>query len=79
MTEAIKETLIESMMTVTLNGKAREIDSNTSIAEAIGSWELLDQSFAIAVNEQFIPKSAYDSTHLQEGDRVELLVPMQGG
>ena len=35
--------------------------------------------FAIAVNENFVPRSSYQQTSLSEGDRVEVLVPSQGG
>ncbi|MFT6389628.1 MAG: sulfur carrier protein [Cellvibrionaceae bacterium] len=70
---------IKIMVKVTLNGEEKEIDKPTSLEDAITSWSLGSQSFAVAVNEQFIPKGYYASTQLQENDRVELLVPMQGG
>jgi len=38
-----------------------------------------EASFAVAVNEFFIPKSEYQSVELKNGDNIELLVPMQGG
>ncbi|MGH1440330.1 MAG: sulfur carrier protein ThiS [Cellvibrionaceae bacterium] len=67
------------MLNVTLNGEAKTIEGKLSLEQAISEWDLGSQAFAIAVNEQFIPKSHYASTEIQEGDRVELLVPMQGG
>ena len=39
----------------------------------------LPESYAIAVNTAFVPRSAYADTTIDEGDQVELLVPMQGG
>ncbi|MET1254449.1 sulfur carrier protein ThiS [Aliikangiella maris] len=36
-------------------------------------------SYAVAVNEQFIPRSQHSQQVLQEGDSIELVVPMQGG
>ncbi len=34
---------------------------------------------AVAVNETFVPKTLYRETSLHEGDRIEILSPMQGG
>ncbi len=67
------------MMKIQLNGEDKSLNSDSNLYEAIEEWQLLGQNFAIAINEQFIPKSAYNSTRLSEGDRVELVVPMQGG
>ncbi|TQV89107.1 sulfur carrier protein ThiS [Aliikangiella coralliicola] len=36
-------------------------------------------SFAVAVNEYFVPKFDYENIELREGDRVEMVVPMAGG
>ena len=68
-----------NMITVELNGEAKTVASNQNLEQAIVQWDLASQQFAIAVNENFVPQSLYANTLLQEGDRVELLVPMQGG
>ena len=39
----------------------------------------VEGAFAIAINEQFVPKSLYGETQLQHGDRIDLVKPMQGG
>ena len=67
------------MITVFLNGEDRSVDSQSNLLDAIEQWDLGRQTFAIAVNKQFVPKSAYQETQLLEGDQVELLIPMQGG
>ena len=66
-------------MTLELNGEAKTVSQNSNIKNAIIEWGLTGEKFAIAVNEQFIPQAQYSDTILQAGDRVELLVPMQGG
>lgn len=38
-----------------------------------------DIPFAIAINEHFVAKSQYPTTPLKDGDRIEILSPMQGG
>jgi sulfur carrier protein len=67
------------MITLQLNGENKTLKAGASITDAINDWRLEDKSFAVAVNEEFIPKSAYGETSLIEGDKVELLIPMQGG
>jgi sulfur carrier protein len=68
-----------AMITLQLNGERKTLTTGSTITDAIKSWQLLDGSFAVAVNDEFIPKSAYANVSLTEGDRVELLIPMQGG
>jgi sulfur carrier protein len=67
------------MITLQLNGENKTLKAGSSIIDAINDWQLADRSFAVAVNEEFIPKSAYADVSLIEGDRIELLIPMQGG
>lgn len=64
---------------VSLNGKEKSLKEGCTLNEAIMTLSISDSSYAVAINEQFVPKSSYTSTILQGGDRVELLVPMQGG
>jgi len=68
-----------TMLNVKLNGEDKVVEGCSLLENAIAEWALSNQTFAIALNEQFIPKSLYASTQLQEGDRLEFLVPMQGG
>lgn len=68
-----------STITVELNGETKTIAPNISIEQAIIEWDLSGQQFAIAVNDNFVAQSNYQQTILQAGDRIELLVPMQGG
>lgn len=37
------------------------------------------QPFAVAVNQQFIPRSAYGATILKAGDCIEIVHPVTGG
>ena len=39
----------------------------------------IEGAFALALNENFIPKSQYADTLLNENDRIEIVAPMQGG
>ncbi len=64
-------------MKIVLNGETREVRAETLS-------ELLDECgfsgrVATAVNEDFVPSSLRVAQKLAEGDRVEVVAPMQGG
>jgi len=64
-------------MKIVLNGEPRVVGAVTLSA-------LLDECgfsgrVATAVNEGFVPASLRSAHMLNEGDRVEVLAPMQGG
>ena len=68
-----------STISVILNGETKSLPTTCNVQEAISHWALKATQFAIAVNESFIPRGQYEQTQLNEGDQIELLVPMQGG
>lgn len=43
------------------------------------AWGYGGATVATAVNGEFVPAPARRQTRLQDGDRVEVLAPMQGG
>lgn len=64
-------------MKIVLNGEPREVR-----AEILS--DLLDECgysgrVATAVNEDFVPSGLRIAHELTEGDRVEVVAPMQGG
>ena len=64
-------------MRILVNGSWREIagcEVSAAIAE-LGYAGIV----ATAVNGEFVPVSARPDTPLAEGDRLEVLAPMQGG
>lgn len=65
-------------MKITLNGDAREIVAR-SLDQALRELGYSDSSVATAVNGQFVPKTQHRSRVLAEGDRIEVVAPMQGG
>ncbi|WP_425043336.1 sulfur carrier protein ThiS [Primorskyibacter sp. S87] len=64
-------------MKIVLNGEPREVASETlsGLLEECG----FSGRVATAVNEEFVPSSLRIAHRLQDGDRVEVLAPMQGG
>ena len=66
-------------MTVTVNGQAREFASGTTVAKVVAGLTSATSGVAAAVNETVIPRGAWESTALDDGDRVEVLTAVQGG
>ncbi|MEE8058066.1 MAG: sulfur carrier protein ThiS [Pseudomonadales bacterium] len=67
------------MISIYLNNDPVEIEDHSSLTQLLKSLDTKPVGFAIAVNETFIPRSEHQQMQLQTGDRVELLVPTQGG
>lgn len=67
------------MITIWLNNEQQQLPAPVCLAEALNQWQPPGDGFAIAINEVFVPRANYGVTELRDGDRVELLVPMQGG
>ena len=64
-------------MQISINGKLQKVLA-TNLAELLIEYEYSGR-VATAVNEAFVPIDQRPSTILKDGDRVEVLAPMQGG
>lgn len=64
-------------MKIVLNGEPREVQADTLAALLVECG--LSGRVATAVNESFVPASLRGGHRLNDGDRVEVLAPMQGG
>jgi sulfur carrier protein len=65
-------------MKIIVNGTSRETRA-PDIAELLLELGYGDSAVATAVNGEFVPSSSRSVTRLREGDRLEVLAPMQGG
>ncbi|WP_319826333.1 sulfur carrier protein ThiS [Thalassovita sp.] len=65
-------------MQVDLNGERTETTANT-LAALIEERGFDPSSVATALNSGFVPRSMRAGTALAEGDKIEVLSPMQGG
>lgn len=66
-------------MKIIVNGEERELDGELSIADALTQWGYARQSVAVALNQDFVPRSAFGVTVVKSGDELEIVAPMQGG
>ncbi|RUW01307.1 sulfur carrier protein ThiS [Mesorhizobium sp. M1A.F.Ca.IN.020.06.1.1] len=65
-------------MKLTINGKACEVTA-TTLSRLLADLEFEGDWLATAVNSEVVPAAARADCHLCEGDRIEILTPMQGG
>jgi sulfur carrier protein len=65
-------------MKIVVNGEASQTGAST-LAELLAELELGDAKVATALNGAMVRAVKRDATPIAEGDRVEILAPMQGG
>lgn len=67
------------MSMIYVNDKQYPFNKPQTLDEFLKAHQLCSAHFAVAINEQFIPRAAYSITMLNAGDRLFFIVPMQGG
>ncbi|WP_095590639.1 sulfur carrier protein ThiS [Actibacterium ureilyticum] len=65
-------------MKILVNAEPRDIRA-TNLADALPELGFDSPAIATALNGDFIPRAERAATALGEGDRLEVLAPMQGG
>lgn len=66
-------------MKLTINGQSMEVPDGLTVETLLDHLRVKREYTAVALNREVTPKSAYGTTHLAEGDRVEIVRPMGGG
>ena len=69
------------MPRIILNGEEREISREMSVMELLNEIgvKFREVGLAVAINEEVVPKSEYESRTVKEGDRVEIVQLVGGG
>ncbi len=65
-------------MRILVNGASRDTTAQ-DLASALAELGLSEAVVATALNGEFVPSGARSATRIAEGDRLEVLAPMQGG
>lgn len=70
-------------MNIHINGKAHSVDNETQIsvssALTLHFVEPHQSTFAVALNGDFVGNTDYDTTLINNGDSLDVLLPIQGG
>ena len=65
-------------MTLFVNGEPREVAA-VSLAEVLQALDYGEAKVATALNGEFVPARARGATPVNDGDRIEIVAPRQGG
>jgi sulfur carrier protein len=66
-------------MIVSVNGERREVDAGTTLDQIVAELTDAPRGVAAALNESVVPRGSWPGAELQDGDRVEVLMAVQGG
>jgi sulfur carrier protein len=66
-------------LTITLNGETRQLPAGSTLADAVAANGQPAQSFATAVNGEFVARDARAGTLLSDGDAVFTFQAITGG
>ncbi|SFV71806.1 hypothetical protein MNB_SV-13-1796 [hydrothermal vent metagenome] len=67
------------MIKVSVNGKIKEIEENLNVKQLIEALEYKQKGFALAINTTFVSIKSYEETIIRDGDKIDILAPVQGG
>lgn len=67
------------MIEIELNGAPHRLDANIPVQALVEALQLSQQSLAVAVNRQVVPRAQWPQRILQAQDRVEVVRAIGGG
>ena len=65
-------------MNVLINDKPYTLPDGAPVIDALAALDAVPP-FAVAVNREFVPRSAHAARALQPEDRIEVIRPVTGG
>ena len=66
-------------MELTINGEKREIKKSQNLSDLVKELDIKAPHFAMALNQQVVPRSKYNSTIIKENDQIEIVHAVGGG
>lgn len=67
------------MITITLNGKPREVPSQANVTLLLENLKVNPKQVAVAVNGEVVPRATWGETPVRHGDIVEVVRAVGGG
>lgn len=67
------------MITVSINGTARQLTQTISIASLLDEMGLTGKRIALERNGEIVPRSQFTSQQLEDGDILEIVAAVGGG
>ncbi len=66
-------------MRLELNGEPKEFEEGTTLSKLVEQLSLAPERVAVELNREVVRRADWPSTHLNEGDRVEIVHFVGGG
>ena len=66
-------------MQITLNGELQAVPEGLSVAGLLRELDIAARKVAVERNLEIVPKSAYETTPVEDGDRFEIVHFIGGG
>lgn len=66
-------------MHVVVNGEVQGVDPGTNLTTLLARFQLQPKQVAIEINCDLVPRRQFDSTTLNDGDRIEIVTLVGGG
>jgi sulfur carrier protein len=70
---------MSALMQLTVNGEPHDVPAGLSLAALLARLGVAGGRVAVEVNEDVVPRGAYDAHVLAAGDRVEIVHFVGGG
>lgn len=71
--------MVTHSIAVSVNGEARQLPSDTTVAELLARIAPAGRRVAVERNGAIVPRSLHGTTTLAEGDRLEIVIAVGGG
>jgi sulfur carrier protein len=66
-------------MKLIINGEEKSVDKVSSVSELLRELGLKADRVAVELNREIAARGSWDSTHLKDGDRLEIVQFVGGG
>ena len=66
-------------MKLSINGEIKEFNQDSMTVKELLELMNYNKGIAVALNETFVLKTKYEDTKIEDGDRLDILSPVQGG
>jgi len=66
-------------MQVNINGETQSVNTLESLAELLLRLGYCGETFAVALNGDFVARTAYAQTPITDGDCLDIVAPVVGG
>lgn len=67
------------MITLSVNGEIISLATVITLTTLLEQQEYQTQKVAIAVNSEFVPRSQYSETLVNDGDKIDVIQAVGGG